>query len=724
MSSTLLQTLLPGNSFYTEQYVSDTVNLTKSLIIVNHKEALFYNENLEINYPAHAIDKANKSTWRYYKHLSGQVHPVDIPIKLISLDNGMEITFSKETMDLHRITRDELLSYGLYYSELINKYPEQELYIRSVLTLSTRRHEEDITLLPNLTILSYNKALVEDNEHDLIDELQIRLDNYKNIWMIQFYADSDSLFMAMQIVILYQWLLTSLFAIRLANAKTMKAHTYHLINYLSSHHYLDTYYPQLTKKQALFLYRNLKYLNNHAGRTDNFNTLIDRLFTDRNIAVVNYINHQLNEVDGENRMNYIFNQDLLNDAPLIYSKKDFSLEDMRDKELPLARDNPTEYKFNLERVNHDLKNTLHNKLTTKDLESVIVDNTDNVRWKLIPTIIDYWAYLLKTERISFLVKVLDPVTNQELKLNTLDLFKLFTLVTFKSNNIELNSFPDYQIKRVYKESLPNNEELFNVSLSHKFEYTTLLNTYRMLIPIYRPTITSYQFYTELNKIYQLNIGLWLLLSNLSDSRDRGHFENYIDAFHQTTMYTFDNESVFDYLKRIGLEQFNTYTEDSLNSLSYQILNNLFDGQLGFLNYQKNVQKAMVEIFKKFNSYTVQFIENYVSSDPVLAGPRELRYHVSGNKHVKLYLYNAYQLNVDTIYKIKKQEELLFNFKINSELKQSSKVFINSPFNSNANVKLNQTVQVLFNSQIVTNLGQTDWTIQPSSQEDLRFLAFN
>lgn len=72
---------------------------------------------------------------------------------------------------------------------------------------------------------------------------------------------------------------------------------------------------------------------------------------------------------------------------------------------------------------------MFSSLLTKDLETIIVDNTDTVRHKLIPTIIDYWAYLLKTNKINYLVTVVDPITNTELKLTTKDLFKLFVIVS-------------------------------------------------------------------------------------------------------------------------------------------------------------------------------------------------------------------------------------------------------------------------------------------------------
>ena len=150
-------------------------------------------------------------------------------------------------------------------------------------------------LFDNFKIVSYTSTLVEENEHDLMFELQQAIDNYKHIRLIPYYSLSDNLFLTSQYHVFYNFILMKILAIRLKNAKTLKAHTFHIKNYLASHHYLDGSYTHLTKKQSLFLYRNLLYLDNHAGHNSTFNILIDKLFTDRNISIVNYIYKQEND---------------------------------------------------------------------------------------------------------------------------------------------------------------------------------------------------------------------------------------------------------------------------------------------------------------------------------------------------------------------------------------------------------------------------------------------
>jgi len=138
MSISITERILSSNKFYTDKYLKDTLNLTKSILITNSKEATLYNEYIENNYTQHSIDYTDKTTWRYYKHLSAQYHSLDTPITLISIDNGETIILSPESLLLHRITHTELLKYDLFYKETVDRYPEQELYIRSTISTSQK----------------------------------------------------------------------------------------------------------------------------------------------------------------------------------------------------------------------------------------------------------------------------------------------------------------------------------------------------------------------------------------------------------------------------------------------------------------------------------------------------------------------------------------------------------------------------------------------------------
>lgn len=720
----IAESILGNNNFLTNNYFKDIINLAKSIVIKNNKEAILANDFIKLAYPNYTINETDKRTWRYYKHLNGEYHELDVPINIISLDNGNTILLNKTNINNHLKTKKELLNFGLYYKQVVSKYREQELFIRSCITDNIYSNIEDIIALEDFSITSYNKQLIEPQEHDLIETLANRIVNYKNIWLIPYYSISDNLFLASQYAILYQFIVKSILGIRLKNVKTMMAHSYHIKNYLASHHYLDKYYNYLNTKQIFYLYRNLLYLDNHSGSNLTFNSLVDKLLSERNISIVTYDKNQKNKINEDHYIDYKFNQRLLNNRNLVYSYNDFNLNDIKDKEYNLNPNNPKELDYNLDSIDFKLKNTLFNTILTKDLESIILDNTDTVEYKLVPIIIDYWAYLLKTNNVNFLVNIVDPASNTEFNLNTKDLFKLFIITIFKINNITLTSFPNYTIKRVFRPILPSNNELLSSCYRKYYWFRTLLDEIKTYIPLYSNISTSYQFQSYVEYIYKLEMGLWLLLTNFDDKDVNGQFELMIDKLHYGDTYSFNDETVDNFLTRIGLTDLFYYDNKALDTLMYTILNNLYDNKLNFLNLYKYIQKALIEIFKNFNSYTVQFINDYYSSSPIIAGLKDTREVITESIVVRLYYYDQYIFNIEMKYNIKDKLGIPIKTEYISSYSYKSNLTIDLTGGANVDTSIKNIVNVLFNNKIVIDLGNPNWVVSQSSEEDLLFLASN
>jgi len=206
MSTSVTEKILSSNRFYTDIYLNKTINLAKSITLVNHLEADLYNQYIEMNYSGTNINSADKGSWRYYRHLAGLYHSVDLPIEITSIDNGQQIVLSKESLLVHKQTHKELLKYTLLYKTIVDKYPEQELLIRSLINTSSSLDIATIISKPKFTIISYNNNLIEDNEQDIILQLQLLIDNYKVTKLIQYYSTTDSLFIASQYHILYNFI--------------------------------------------------------------------------------------------------------------------------------------------------------------------------------------------------------------------------------------------------------------------------------------------------------------------------------------------------------------------------------------------------------------------------------------------------------------------------------------------------------------------------------------
>lgn len=653
MSSSITERILGNNRIYTDKYYRDIFLLTKSFTIVCKEEAGLYNDLISEFY-GKEIDHNEPSTWRYYTHLTGEYHELDSPIQLVSIDSGNTITLSKETIIYHRSTRDELLKFGYYYKELVDRYPTQELLIKSIINTSPLPTMEELLKLENWTIVGYNQNLVESQETNLIPELQKRLDNYKVHKLMTTYGLMEPYYMASLFSILYTFLLKSILAIRLSNDKTERAHSYHILNYLSSHHKLDRYYNYLTKKQVFFLYRNLLYLNNHSGRNETFQTLIDKLFTEKRVSVVNYRQKQRNSTDDEGNMEYRFNQVLLNNSNLVYSTNNFTLEDIRDRERDLYKGNEKEYQFNTEEINFTNQNSLYSQLRTKDLEVNLVDNTNDVRRTLVPMVVDYWGYMLSINRLNFISSIVDPVNNVDYRLNVRDMFKLFSIVLHKYNGITIDTFPDFIANRVFKPVLPTDKDIIGKSYKPEWTVRQLYKEVIASVPSYVSCDTAYSFNLFISDVYNVNLGHWLLVCNQGDKNINGQLEMCVENLNHKGIYEFDDETVPAFLKRVGFLSVLDYDSDVLYELLMNILNSVTYNKLGELGRNRYVQDALVQVFKQFNSYTVQLIDKYFSSESVLANLKSPLYTLDRDSKTTSYYLNDNTSYVD-IFTVKKND---------------------------------------------------------------------
>lgn len=648
MATSIIEKVLGNNRFYTDSYIRETITFVKSIVVKNDKEAQLYNDLIKLSTPSFTPE-LRKADWRYYRHIVGLTYHLDRPVTIVSVDNGETITLNKEILQIHRRTHEELLKFELYYEKVVKTYPELELYIKGVITTPVFHDVQKIIDAEDYTITSYNPQLVEPNEHNLISQLQLRIYNYKNTWLIGFYAMADNLFLASQYHILYNFLVTSLLAIRLAAAKTNHAHSYHIRLYLASHHYLDDSILFLTKEQQLFLYRNMLYLDNHSGSNFTFQTLIDVLFSARNISVINYVFKQRNTTDTNALMQYRYKQKLLNSKKLVVNTADVELQTIAAKERPLAPGNNAVYDYHFDEVDFKHRNSLFSELLSKDLETVLLDETDSVRYKLIQTLTDYWAKLLQSNRMSFLVEVVDPVTSLPVRLSAKDLFKLYLIVVNAVQGTSIQQFPAYRIQRVFKDQVPDQPTLLRGCYQLDKTQQQYVQDVIDVVPSYQYYLTSYQFEQFVSQIYKLNIGLWHLLSNYSNKNTEGQMHWVIDRLHETSLYEVDTvESVNDFIDRIGIEDPRKQTLPQLQSFLFEILDNAYDKKLSFLSRYQKLQDALTKVFFKFNSYTVQLMNNYYGDSPYLVGTKDTRYDHHDTVYYDLSLVTESTLGFDLV----------------------------------------------------------------------------
>jgi hypothetical protein len=120
------------SSYVFETYRQETLELARTLTIKFDIQNTLVNGRLTDL--GQEISETDKKTWKYYLNLNGQYHRNDRMMTVMSSDTQEEITFDKETLVSHPRTRLEYAKGGIYYNQLLERYPTQVILINVSLT--------------------------------------------------------------------------------------------------------------------------------------------------------------------------------------------------------------------------------------------------------------------------------------------------------------------------------------------------------------------------------------------------------------------------------------------------------------------------------------------------------------------------------------------------------------------------------------------------------------
>jgi hypothetical protein len=711
-------------------FLYDTLALTKSIVLHLPTEAQKYNDYLTLLNPNYSVPDDTQQ-WRYYKNINEELFTSPIPnhfankvVSITSLDDGTNFTLTRSNLIFHPYTRNELLKFGSYYDETIKKYPNEELYIKSV--ISDKIDTLPVTdTTPKLKIVRINKALIEQQEDNIVSQLQDWIDNYQVTWFFEQYALSDGLFTAAQLTELYYAIFRKIIAIRLQNAKTIKAHSFHIETYLASILKLDEQFYALNFKQKMYFYRNILYLNNHVGSNQTFDRLIDILFNERKISIQAIDYRAQNKFVGYDRQ-YSFNKRPLNKTNIVYDYKDLNLDELSKLEYPLAPSNINHWKTYFDNISEKLKYSLHEILYTKDLSSIFYNYTDNVRYALFDTIVNTWLYLNKTNRAKFLILVFNKGTNNYTNLTNTDALKLFIYALYKRNHITLNTFPEVSISHVLREPFFSTDDMLSTAYIHKYYYRTFIDYIKTYAPTYINVNNREFFYQYTLSVYLYNIALYLIESNESDVNDHAHYRNFIAQLFKDEVYTFDTESTSDFLNRINFSNINDYSDDDLENLIGKIVDTVYDNHyFDFLNFA-NIQKGIIDVFKKLTSYTIQITDSYVHKNPLLTGANDRRYALQSSSDSSQNVIDLLMYNCEEIIQSSSHYNSLSDMDVNiveTHLYETAgEDFIDSSINVQADTT--DYAYIYINQSFNVEMDVNDWIGSPSSQDDLKFNALN
>ena len=265
------------------RYQEDIRLLTRSLCIKHHGIGIVMNEGVLRR--TGVQPSADPTTWKYYMNLAGLAHDDNNVVSVTLIENSLIKPLTRDILDLYPSTRRALDARTDMYEQLIKDYPDDILYINGCINpvdIHTAIDAKDGT------ILSWSDQYVEPQEFSLIRELTTRVTGYFARWYITEYNITDDLYMASVLGTLYAILPSIIGAIRIDDAGTSEAHSFHIEHFFRSH--LDCWdqVRHLNEATIRWLYKNLVTLINNVGKRDTFDTIVAKILTPNGIGLAQY----------------------------------------------------------------------------------------------------------------------------------------------------------------------------------------------------------------------------------------------------------------------------------------------------------------------------------------------------------------------------------------------------------------------------------------------------
>lgn len=590
------------SSTYYQLYEKDVLDLAKSLVIksVASAEAI----NTYFKQLGLSVDDTAPQTWKYYLNLAGEYHRQDTLMRIVSLDTQEMIDFTKANLDVHRATRKDYVYGSTYYNELLRQYPDQEELIYGIV------NPIDINTAinaPDNTILYYNPSLVEENEESLIPKLQTYVNGFFTRWVNKDYGLVDDLYAATMLGILFLQLPSAIMNLRLAACKTNEAHSFHIRQYLASHGKLDNYMDVLTKKQALFLYRNILYIQRNAGKASTFELLVDRLLTERGLPLAAYeMRHNLAEQPGNLYPDVELLRDRINLDYATTTVDVHTVDDVLTKEISAAKGNLANQGQALEDITEAMKTSRITHLPTKVLESDVVDLSDSAPFTLSDTLLNHWIYFSCTNRYPTVIGVNNPQTGERIQLTAHDALVTYFYCYNKSLGVVFEKVPNLVANRVRRTPLPTRADLRSV-VDPKYVEERLITAALANQPAIGRYISTSAFYDVCVEIHAAAMTHRNLYALREHQVTRGQVEAMVGRCYQDVLCNLaDEEHYDDWFKARGLNIPELSTLDQ-GLLAVSLLKEATGLNLSNSKSLKELQETMLKLMAQLSSYSVQYV---------------------------------------------------------------------------------------------------------------------
>ena len=620
-------------------YVEKTLSLAETMVVKFDDVARAMNLAVLSEYGMGSVDEYDQTSWKYYRNISGNYHFSDKDnqgnpkIKVLSLDTSEEIYFTKENLALHPATKNNYQYGTRYYKELLIQNPGSELLILGIL------YPCDIDSAVSAadgTILSYPKNLIEDNEYRLLEKLQRWAYDYLDRWVNKQYSMSDNLYVATYIGQFFLHLTQAIFAFRLEACKTNEAHSFHVRHYLASHNGLDVYFPEFTPHQALWFYRNINYIQRHAGKKETFDWLVENVFTHRGLPLYEYSGAQDSSImiygDGTNTRHLtpeiLFKRKPVNDPARKNGRSMHSLDMVTGLLDNLAKGNPNYHKDQLEAIRSTLVHAPSAALTTKVLESQVADYSTSSLYSLDEILMTHWLSFSSKGWYTAYVSFSLPGTGESIKLTPKEAVMVFLYAMHRANWMsednkdytELLNVPDVTLSRAIRDTPPS-RSLIQANVDKQYVSAEEIDT--LLASAITPARigTNKDFYLFCTEIFTKAREQYLWYSSREKYLSRGMAQRAVSLMYTDEVVKFrdaDNKPItyVDLLYRTGLD-IRDYSRSMLYDLAAAIYFKAVGMEFSSSQDFRRAHLSMVKVFTKLSSYSISLTDNSNQTEIIL-----------------------------------------------------------------------------------------------------------
>lgn len=592
-------------------YRRKVLDLARTLVVKSSASADAINR--ELNALGRTVNENDPTSWKYYLHLAGEYHWTDTDMTIKSLDTLEEIPFTKDNLIHHLATTREYRQFGSYYQALVDRYPEQEDLIKGILNpvdMATAIAAEDGQ------ILYYNPDLVESNEENLIPKLERWCKVFSRRWMVRAYSLVDELYVPSHLGKMYMLIPAVVMNIRLGNCHTNYAHSFHIREYLASHQKLDWAVDYMTKKQMLWLYREIGYIERNAGKQATFQSLVKNIMTERNLPLAAWsMRHSLEAMPDELTPRVEFERSSLNLDLSGAGVETRSVVEMLDAEEVVSRGNSRVHDDVAPVIREQMEFSPNDKLQTKVLESAVLDMTDASIYTLADTLLNHWLYLAFTGRYTAVLTVDNPRTGAPLVLSVLESFIVYLYVFGKSMGLQMTNLPVITANNVRRLETPARAELEGL-VDAKLRNSAVFDAiYQNISPIGN-YISTEAFYRDAHKIHMGLLAHRWIWATREHKDERGMVEGA--AMHLYHTHSCDLGSSVNYEQWFADRGLDMPLMSDLECalLADTLVTHATGTNLNMTTSLREIQRAMLRIMSTLSSYSVQYLQS-INTQPIV-----------------------------------------------------------------------------------------------------------